>query len=150
MDNVVASTPQLPVGSLSFINEDNTVSYEANEGYCNTDTPDSFRYRICNGNGCDEAEVTVTVDCPTMVVNKGFSPNGDGINDYLTIEGLENYPNNELIIFNRWGSVVFAQKGYDEQWDGSFDGLPLPDGTYFYILKDGKEKSTSGYIQINR
>ncbi len=141
---------QEPAHGRAFINADNTVSYEANEGYCNTDTPDSFRYRICNENGCDEAEVQVTVDCPTMEVNKGFSPNGDGINDYLTIQGLENYPNNELTIFNRWGSVIFSQKGYDGQWDGSFDGLPLPDGTYFYILKDGKEKSTSGYIQINR
>ena len=152
-DRAIATSIEIieePAHGRAFINADNTVSYEANEGYCNTDTPDSFRYRICNGNGCDEAEVQVTVDCPTMEVNKGFSPNGDEINDYLTIEGLENYPNNELTIFNRWGTVIFAQKGYDGQWDGSFDGLPLPDGTYFYILTDGKGDKQSGYIQINR
>ena len=85
-----------------------------------------------------------------MVVNSGLSPNFDGINDYLTIEGLHLYPDNELIIFNRWGSEIFKQKRYDGKWAGTFDGLPLPDGTYFYILKDGNGSTQSGYVHLNR
>ena len=85
-----------------------------------------------------------------MKVHSGFSPNNDGINDYLTVEGLEHYPSNELIIFNRWGTEIFKQKGYDGYWDGSFDGLPLPDGTYFYVLKDGAGNAQTGYVQISR
>ena len=133
-----------------IVNEDNTLEYEANEGYCNSEVADYFSYKICNNKGCDEVVVEVSVKCQPMKVNSGFSPNNDGINDLLTIEGLEHYPNNELIIFNRWGAEIFKQVNYEEKWDGSYDGLPLPDGTYFYILKDGIGGRQSGYIQINR
>jgi len=44
-------------------------------------------------------------------------------------------PDNRLIVFNRWGDVVFEQRGYDNTWGGANDvGEPLPDGTYYYIL----------------
>ena len=120
------------------------------DGYRNSKVADQFTYRICNQHGCDEALVEVIVACPVMEVLSGFSPNNDGINDYLSIDGIENYPNNELIIFNRWGSEIFKQRGYDGQWDGSFDGLPIPDGTYFFLLKDGEGNSQTGFIQISR
>ena len=139
-----------PANGRAIINPDNTVSYEANEGYCNSTIADNFSYRICNTHGCDEAQVEVLVKCPGINVHKGFSPNYDGINDYLTIEGLQEYPNNELTVFNRWGTEIFNQKGYDGTWDGSFNGLPLPDGTYFYILTDGEGNKYSGFVQINR
>jgi len=139
-----------PAYGKAVINRDNTVSYEANEGYCNSTIADNFSYRICNTYGCDEAEVAILVKCPGINVHKGFSPNYDGINDYLTIEGLQEYPNNELTVFNRWGTEIFNQKGYDGTWDGSFNGLPLPDGTYFYILTDGIGNKYSGFVQINR
>ena len=139
-----------PANGRAVINPDNTIAYEANEGYCNTTVPDNFSYRICNEHGCDEATVEVLVNCPDIQVHQGFSPNYDGINDFLTIEGLQEYPNNELTVFNRWGTVIFNQTGYDGTWDGSFKGLPLPDGTYFYILTDGEGNKYSGFVQINR
>jgi len=149
-DEITIEITKSPQYGVAVINADNTVSYEANDGYCNSKIADHFAYRICNGFGCDDAEVEVLVKCPTMEVVSGFSPNNDGINDYLMIKGLENYPANELVIFNRWGTEIFKQKGYDGMWDGSFDGLPLTDGTYFYILKDGEGNTQSGYVQINR
>ncbi len=133
-----------------IINPDNTITYEPNEGFCNSRQPDFFRYEICNDFGCDEAGVQVVVDCKPIRVFSGFSPNGDEINDYLRIDGLEAYPNSVLKIYNRWGSELFSQKGYANNWDGTYEGEPLPQGTYFYLLDDGKGHKYSGFIQINR
>lgn len=93
-----------------------------------------------------------------------ITPNGDGIHDVLTISGLENYPNNTIKIYNRWGVQVYITKAYNTEgnvFDGTSEGRAtvdidnkLPVGTYFYILdyedSQGEMKSISGYIYINR
>jgi len=92
------------------------------------------------------------------------TPNGDGIHDVLTIRGLEDFPNNTIRVYNRWGVQVYATNAYNTQgnvFDGTSQGRAtvdvdnkLPVGTYFYILdyenEDGIQKSLSGYIYINR
>lgn len=97
-------------------------------------------------------------------VFKVISPNDDGINDVLVISGLQNYPNNTLDIYNRWGVSVFKTKAYNTEgnvFDGTSEGRAtidknrkLPTGTYFYLLKyempNGEMKTRSGYIYINR
>jgi len=72
------------------------------------------------------------------------------LNDYFTIDGIEDYPNNELSVYNRWGNMVYSAKAYNNNWDGSWNGKLLPDGTYYYILKDGEGESYNGYLQISR
>jgi len=93
-----------------------------------------------------------------------ITPNGDGIHDVLTIRGLENYPENTIRIYNRWGVLVYTTSAYNTQgnfFDGTSEGRvtvdqnnKLPVGTYFYILdyqdNTGNSKSLSGYIYINR
>ena len=93
-----------------------------------------------------------------------ITPNGDGVHDVLAINGLENYPNNTIKIYNRWGVLVYVTKAYNTQgnvFDGTSEGRitvnqdnKLPVGTYFYILdyEDSQEimKTLSGYIYINR
>ncbi len=80
-----------------------------------------------------------------------FSPNGDGTNDYLRINCIENYPNNKLTIVNRYGSEVYKTSNYDNRWDGTWKNEDLPNGTYFYVLDlaDGSEVK-KGWIQIIR
>ena len=82
-----------------------------------------------------------------------FSPNGDGTNDELRINCLEQYPNNFLEIYDRYGNQVFSIRGMTDgsTWDGTKDGEQLPEGTYFYILNlgDGSEP-TKGWIQLIR
>ncbi|MEO4005726.1 gliding motility-associated C-terminal domain-containing protein [Flavobacterium sp. CAU 1735] len=106
----------------------------------------------------------IKVDGCTINVFNAISPNGDGSNDILYIAGIECYPNNEVLIFNRWGVQVFETKGYnnnDKVFKGYSDGRatisssePLPDGTYFYILKyttaDGATHEKNGYLYSNR
>ena len=80
-----------------------------------------------------------------------FSPNGDGVNDVLLLVGVENFPNNKLEVFDRYGNTVFEARAYNNSWDGTGDNGNLPKGTYFYILDlgDGTEV-TRGWIQIIR
>ncbi len=130
------------------VNPDMTITYTENAGIC--DTTDTFTYELCNPAGCDTATVTLYIDCKAFIIFNGFSPNGDGVNETFTIEGIEEFPNNELKIFNRWGNIVFEQKGYKGQWSGTWNNQLLPDGTYFYILDDGEGTQYSGFLQIQR
>ncbi|SDE52733.1 gliding motility-associated C-terminal domain-containing protein, partial [Cellulophaga baltica] len=110
------------------------------------------------GNDRDEVTPTVTQEECLTVFNE-FSPNNDGANDIFFIECIENYPNNTLQIFNRWGAKVFEAKNYDNTWTGtSKKGLrlgaeeKLPSGTYYYLLNlgDGTEKTRTGWLYIIR
>ena len=141
---------QNPSNGEVTINPDNSLTYVPNEGYCNVTQPDLFMYGICNDDGCDTTVVEVWIPCTTLSIMNGFSPNEDGINDFFTIRGVQAFPDNELQILNRWGSVVFEQKSYKNRWNGTFQDKVLPDGTYFYLLKDGKGMTYSGFVQITR
>jgi gliding motility-associated-like protein/uncharacterized repeat protein (TIGR01451 family) len=100
---------------------------------------------------------TVATDPKDLFIPEGYSPNNDGINDYFVIRGIFNYPNNSIVIFNRWGNKVFEASPYQNNWDGKatmglrFGGDELPVGTYFYLLDlgDGSE-IIKGTIYLNR
>jgi gliding motility-associated-like protein len=89
-----------------------------------------------------------------VVVHQGVSPNGDGSNDFLSIEGISAYSGNKLSIMNANGALVFETKDYGKNSSNLFDGHSnkngalLKPGTYFYSLeyKAGKEKRKTGYI----
>ena len=120
---------------------------------------DSFEYEICDSDGdCDQAIVNIEViNDNVLFFPKIFTPNNDGFNDRFYIEGLEIYPENTIIIFNRWGNKVFEASPYNNDWDGTanfgikFNGKELPEGTYFFILKTGNdEKDIKAYIYLKR
>ena len=78
-----------------------------------------------------------------------FSPNGDGINDNWYIDNIRFYPNNEVTVFNIYGNVVFNKKGYNNDWQGTNNGAPLPDGTYFYVVTfEGINSVKKGSLDI--
>jgi len=89
------------------------------------------------------------------IVNPALSPNGDGINDVLTIKNIASYPQNKLMIINSSGIKVFEASGYDnlnKVFAGrSSKGNLMPQGTYFYQLQyavNGTIKSKTGYIVL--
>jgi gliding motility-associated-like protein len=106
-----------------------------------------------------EEDATVTALGCVSVINE-FSPNGDGYGDTLVINCIDNYPNNSLEVYNRWGNVVYKKKGYgsSNEWDGTSDGRStvaqsekLPVGTYYYVLDLGNgSKPKVGWLYINR
>jgi gliding motility-associated-like protein len=69
-------------------------------------------------------------------IPSAFSPNADGIHDTWYIKNIEQYPDAEVEIFNRYGQVVYQVQGnyLESAWDGTFNGKPLPVGTYYYII----------------
>ena len=96
--------------------------------------------------------VIIMVESAKITLTNTFSPNGDGINDFLVFPGLDKFPNNEIIIFNRWGNEVFRQKQYKNDWDGkrsNGSNERLATGTYYFILYPGNgEPSSQGYIYL--
>ena len=77
----------------------------------------------------------------------GFTPNGDGKNDLWKIRGIEDFPDIQVEIYNRWGTRVFGpSKGYREPWDGG--GLPA--AAYYYVIVLGNGETRTGTITIVR
>jgi len=70
-----------------------------------------------------------------MEIYNVITPNNDGINDFLTISKLELFPENELLILNQSGQVIYSIKNYNNTWDATIDNKPLPQGNYMCILK---------------
>ena len=147
------STGLGPQNGSVAINQGCSITYIPNEDYCGND---SFDYLVCNVNGCDTATVNVTIDCPgtgngdDLEIFNAFSPNGDGINDTFTINGINNFPGNVLRIFDRWGLRVFETLEYQNDWSGTWQGSVLPDGTYFYSLELNNGTVRTGYVQVHR
>jgi gliding motility-associated-like protein len=65
-----------------------------------------------------------------------FTPNGDGIHDKWEIEGLSEYLQCQVQVFNRYGQSVYLSTGYNKPWDGTMNSKLLPAGTYYYIIAD--------------
>ena len=139
-----------PQNGSAMIRNDYIIEYTPNPDFCTPTMPDSFSYVLCNEIDCAQAWVYVEVVCKKIVVHNGFSPNGDGINEYFVINGAATNPDNTLSVFNRWGGRVFFEKGYQNTWNGTWDGLDLPDGTYIYHFDNGKGSTATGYVLIQR
>lgn len=104
--------------------------------------------------GCvDSTTTTIEINTVTTEINQlipnAISPNGDGKNDVWKLEFI-NYVNPEaqVIVFNRWGQTLYESTGYSEPWDGTFEGEPVPEGTYFYIIKISDEEIYEGSILV--
>lgn len=128
---VTSSTELLNVASLSSLNE-----------------PDRDAT-----NNMDDAEVTVD-NC--FYITDGLSPNNDGLNDTFYIECIEEFPDNNLKIYNRYGVQIYESNNYLNDWDGKPNmGIPstsekLPVGTYFYILDlNTGQKPLIGWLYLN-
>lgn len=136
----VAKDPSL--GLIDAINGGNIV-YRGLPGRSGTD---AFTYQVCNKicvDLCDSASVRIQVKSDNTYqysVPTGITPNGDGANDEMRFEVLEvqpeQYKDNEIVIFNRWGDIVYRAKPYLNNWKGTNStGQDLPTGTYYYILR---------------
>ena len=85
-------------------------------------------------------------------VYSGLTPNGDGHNDTWLIDYLELFLPNTVMIYNRWGVLVWQGDNYDNQsvvFTGKdLAGAELTDGTYFYVIQVGHE-SMKGWVEIS-
>ncbi|HEX8331286.1 MAG TPA: PKD domain-containing protein [Segetibacter sp.] len=104
----------------------------------------TYKLTVTGEGGCaaiDQVFVKVLV---APEVPNAFSPNKDGINDTWNIQFLETYPGAIIEVFNRYGQLVYKSTGYPKQWDGTYNGVALPVGVYYYIInpKNGRKQLT--------
>lgn len=82
----------------------------------------------------DSVLVTVVINC--IDVQNAFSPNGDGTNDYWRVYSQFGCLSNvKVTVFNRYGSKVFESVNYRNDWNGTYKGKPIPDGTYYAVIE---------------
>lgn len=95
-------------------------------------------------NGCPDVDSVTVIVRPPIAPPNVFSPNGDGVNDFWQVNAIREYPDAQVKIFNRWGKELFYSIGYENPWDGTFNGEILAPGVFYYVidLKDGYEPVT--------
>lgn len=90
-------------------------------------------------------------DIPCLQIPTAFTPNVDGIHDTWNIKNLYLYPKAKMEVYNRWGSLIYSAGVSDQRWDGKFNGVDVPTGTYIYIINLGNEtKPKQGTVTIIR
>lgn len=130
------------------INDDYTLMFQPQPDICEVE--DTFMYAIETSQGIDTVSVFLEILCEPLTVMSGFTPNGDGENDYFKILGVQNFPNNSLAIFNELGEEVYYKRDYENDWGGELaDGTTAKDGIFYYVFHDGEDKYYSGYMKVN-
>jgi len=157
---VTVSIPSQPANGTAVSNGDGTITYTPNNGFKGTD---SFEYSLCNAAGCRTATISIHVTSELIIYN-GVSIGGSDKNNHFHIEGIENYPNNTVRIYNRWGVKVFEMSGYNNTTK-AFRGVSearatleasdnLPQGTYYYIIEyvdeHNKTQTETGWLYLKK
>lgn len=120
-------------------------------------TTTNYTMTVTDANGCisaDNAQVTVLPYC--LKVMNAFTPNGDGTNDrwIVTNNGGLCVTNVYVTVFNRYGGEVYVNPNYQNNWDGTYKGSPVPDATYYYVITytlfNGRKVTVKGDVTILR
>jgi gliding motility-associated-like protein len=178
-DTIVIDQPSSLIASVSsplYPNGHNVSLFQSADGSVQTDVKGGtapYLYSWSNGAATKDLSqipagnyavvITDTLGCRTTVsitlsqpndlaMPTGFSPNSDGQNDFFIVHGLESYPNNKIVVVNRWGNTVFKAEPYRNNWNGlNTSGEEIPDGTYFVVLTiNGGEIILKGYVDVRR
>jgi gliding motility-associated-like protein len=132
-----------------------TASTTSGFEYCADNVPDeclgsvvTITGTMTNGCGVSSAEWFIQTDECLVRIPNIFTPNGKGGNDTFFIEGLDKYAGSELMVYNRWGNLVYESSDYKNDWRA----IDLSEGNYWYVLKlpYGKKMEYTGTLQLLR
>jgi gliding motility-associated-like protein len=137
-------TPSSGLSSTTVLNPDASPSVTT-----------TYTLNVTNPQGCIASDaVTITVVPYCIKPMEAFTPNGDGINERWLITNGNCLTSAKAQVFNRYGAKVFESNDYKNTWDGTYEGKPLPDGTYYYVISykliNGKTAYLKGNVTILR
>jgi gliding motility-associated-like protein len=120
--------------------------------------PGEYFVQVEDANGCLSALTSFTLldrRFPCLDERVVITPDGDGLNEEFVIFCVEEYPDNTVEVYNRWGLLVFEAENYDNTWNGTdASGNPLPEGPYYYIIEytdpEGSPRQQKGSLSILR
>ncbi len=114
----------------------------------------TYQVKVSNASGCSStSSITIQVNDDYLEIHPGniVTPNGDGKNDTWVVKNLDLYPDNTVSIFDRGGRKLLEVKHYNNDWNGTMNGSPLAEGTYYYVIDFGPGKGPmKGFITILR
>jgi gliding motility-associated-like protein len=143
-----------PNHGQATVTSDGSIIYQAAFPYAGDDI---LTYQICSQecpDVCATANLVISIGkeagctIPTII-----TPNGDGVNDAFVIPCLasDGYPDNKVTIFNQWGDEVYTASPYANDWEGTYNGEPLPTGTYYFIVEFASNQDPeAGFLIIER
>lgn len=111
-----------------------------------------IQWTVTNG-ACPPVSDSLTINVKGLTYHTGISPNNDALNDFFSLKGAHTIPQNQLLIFDQSGKVVYQQNDLDGEndWDGTDnDGNPLENGIYYFIFKGDGIDPVKDYIVIKR
>lgn len=126
-----------------------SVKYIPDENYFGND---SIKFKIIDEDGFTSEDIKVCLEIINDIsisTSGTITPNGDGINDYLTFDNIDDYPNNEVIIFDRYWNEVYHIKGYSSTNYWTAENINI--GTYFFVVTitiSEIKKTIKGYISV--
>jgi gliding motility-associated-like protein len=139
--------------SVSINNGIVTINYSSLPDYKGND---ELTITVCDTGGrCRTTTISVEVGADPVIYS-GFSPNGDGVNDWFHIQFVPK--GTQVSIYNRWGDVIFETDDYDnddssKRFEGkNKNGTEVISGSYFYKIKypDPQLRVKTGYLLLNR
>jgi len=145
-----------PIFGTATVTQDGFVFYTSD---ASAPREDRIEYEVCYVDCpslCARAIVNVNLNYDTKrcITTNVITPNGDGQNDafYVScLEDLDQLPQNMLTIFNEYGDEVFSAAPYRNDWQGTYEGKRLPDGTYYYIFRESPQGGEQrGFITLYR
>lgn len=108
-----------------------------------------YTVTVTDENGCQAVDSVQINQANSLFPT--ITPNFDGSNDYFTVPNLNVKDKNELIVTNRYGSIIFQQKGYVNTWAGTTsDNVPLPQGVYYYVFIRNDKERFRGTVTVLR
>ncbi len=148
----------MPAHGTAILNSDGNFSYQSERTFRGID---SLVYEVCDNaipSACSEGTLVIVVGDLPLRPYEGFTPNGDGNNDYWRIDGIDFYTNNKVRVFDRYNNLVFEMFGYNNEnkiWRGEanhgMNSGGLPEETYFYNIDLGDGSApVSGFIVLKR
>lgn len=136
----------LSAGSANFVIWNHSSGIDTSETLI-VNEPGNYQVTLYNGDNCTVKDrIQVDDFCSTeLFIPIAFTPNNDGLNDTFGAYSEETY-NYELLIFNRWGQLVFSSTDLSNRWDGN----NTPQGSYTYKLSYTLANRNSGVLEETR